>query len=138
MFPFAQPQASIQTSAAGARTGVGPLLKAGEGGRYSSLVSRGVVGDELVPHHMPQAALRFTTRLKGGALVVPDALHVRTRTFGYKGVIRARMEKDLPFRHVLARDIRDIRNLSGRMYNQGLRDVINYYRCSYPELFTKP
>jgi hypothetical protein len=124
-----------------ATLGVGEFLgpvRAGEAGRFSALSARGVVGDELVPHHIPQAALRFTARAEGGAIVLPQELHVQTRTFGVRGLVTARTEASLSFRNVLARDIRDIRRISGRTYSKGLRDLIDYYRRNFAELLEKP
>jgi hypothetical protein len=43
------------------------VLQAGEGGSYSELSSRGEVGDQLTPHHMPQAAAGYTGYGEGGA-----------------------------------------------------------------------
>jgi RHS repeat-associated protein len=42
-------------------------VTAGEAGRFADLDARAVVGDGLTPHHMPQAALNFTSRADGGA-----------------------------------------------------------------------
>ncbi|MDQ3687365.1 MAG: discoidin domain-containing protein [Acidobacteriota bacterium] len=78
---------------------------AGESGSYGSLVGRSVVGDGLTPHHMPQAALNFTSYADGGALVLPHVEHVLTRTYGRAGAVTAQAERGLPFRTVLARDI---------------------------------
>ena len=46
----------------------------------------------LPPHHMPQAAQKFTSSAEGGALVLPHAEHVRitygdgtSENFGYAG-----------------------------------------------------
>ena len=112
-------------------------VEAGEAGRYADLARRSVVGDGLTPHHMPQAALNFTSRADGGALVITHAEHVLTRTYGRAGAITAEAERGLSFRTVLARDIRDIRSISGSKYNQGLLDLTNYYRTNFPNLMTK-
>ncbi len=109
----------------------------GEAGRFSSLAARGVKGDKLTPHHMPQVAASYTSRAEGGALVMPEAQHVMTRTYGYKGAITARQEAGMAFRDVLARDVRDVRNIAGSEYNQGLRSLLNYYRANFPGLISK-
>nr|WP_237244772.1 RHS repeat-associated core domain-containing protein [Sorangium cellulosum] len=95
---------------------------AGEAGQFAALDARAVVGDALTPHHMPQAALGFTSRAEGGALVMTNAEHALTRTYFAKGVATARAEAGLSFRRVLARDIRDVRQIVGPKYDQGLRD----------------
>ncbi len=110
----------------------------GESGRFSELAARGVKGDKLTPHHMPQTAAGYTTRAEGGALVMPETQHALTRTYGYRGAITARSEAGMAFRDVLARDIRDVRRISGTEYNQGLRNLIEYYRTNFPGLITKP
>ncbi len=43
----------------------------------------------------------------------------------------------MAFRDVLARDIRDVRSIGGSQYNQGLRDLLNYYCTNFPELMRK-
>jgi hypothetical protein len=86
---------------------------------------------------MPQAAAKFTARGEGGALGLPHEEHVLTRTYGVRGRAIARAEAGLPFRQVLARDIRDVRRLAGGKYNQGLRELIAYYRASFPDLMHK-
>ncbi len=99
--------------------------------------ARAVVGDALTPHHMPQAALGFTSRAEGGALVMTNAEHTLTRTYFAKGVATARAEAGLSFRRVLARDVRDVRQIAGPKYDQGLRDLLQYYRTNFPELMAK-
>jgi hypothetical protein len=113
-------------------------LVAGAAGRFSDLDARAVTGDQLTPHHMPQAAAKFTTREEGGALVLPHVEHVLTRTYGARGRAIARAEADLPFRQVLARDIRDVRHIAGSKYNKGLRALLVYYRANFPELIQPP
>lgn len=110
----------------------GAAVQAGEAGAFARL--RGLVGDRLTPHHMPQAALGFTPYGEGGALVLPHVEHLLTRTYGFRGALTAAQEAGLPFRTVLLRDILDIRNLFGSKYNQGLLDLIQYYRTNFPQL----
>lgn len=83
---------------------------------------------------MPQAAMEFTTRAEGGALVLPHLEHVLTRTFGGRGSATLR---GMSFREVLARDMRDIRKLFGPKYDQGPRDVLQHYKQHFPELIAK-
>jgi hypothetical protein len=85
----------------------------------------------LPPHHMPQAAAQFTSREEGGALALPHEEHVLTRTYGARGRAIVRTEAGLPFRQVLARDIRDVRYIAGAKYNKGLRELIAYYRTNW-------
>ena len=61
-----------------------------------------------------------------------------TRTYGVRGRAIARAEAGLPFRQVLARDIRDVRRIAGARYNRGLRELIAYYREHFPNLINKP
>lgn len=112
-------------------------LIAGDAGRFSDLDARAVTGDQLTPHHMPQAAAKFTTREEGGALALPHAEHVLTRTYGARGRAVVRAEAGLPFRLVLARDIRDVHYVAGVKYNKGLRELIAYYRANFPALLQK-
>jgi hypothetical protein len=112
-------------------------LRAGDAGSYDELAGRGVAGDGLTPHHMPQAARGFTRYGQGGALALPHGEHVQTRTYGTRGAITAAAEAGLPFRSTLARDIQDIRRIAGNRYNQGLLDLIQYYRNNFPNLMAK-
>lgn len=86
---------------------------------------------------MPQAAGNYTSRADGGALVMPHSEHVLTRTYGYKGAVTAKQEAGLPFRKVLAKDIQDVRQISGSKYNEGIKDMLDYYKTSFPELMKK-
>ena len=123
--------------------GVGPgamssiELIPGRAGSFAELKRLSVVGDNLTPHHMPQAALNFTSRGEGGAIMLPQAQHVLTRTYGFSGAQLSQSEANLGFRTVLARDIRDLRGISGSEYNQGIRDMLEYYRIYFPELIAK-
>jgi hypothetical protein len=140
-FAFAE-HAPVACGAATARAGLRAVvvgdLAPGIAGRFAELDRLGFVGDQLTPHHMPQAALYFTSREAGGAIVLPHAEHVLTRTYGTRGAILVEEEAGLPFRTVLARDIRDLRNIAGPRYNAGIRDLLDYYRGHYPELMAKP
>jgi hypothetical protein len=110
-------------------------VRAGQAGAFGSL--RGVKGDGLTPHHMPQAAAKRTGYQEGGALVMKHEEHAATRTYGAKGIGTLQREANLSFRDVLARDIRDVRSIVGPRYNQGLRDLTDYYRRNFPDLMAK-
>lgn len=114
---------------------VGKELVAGQGGRFADLV--GTVGDDLTAHHIPQAALKFTNRADGGAVVMTTAEHAQTRTFSFKGALTKTEDAAASFRDVLAKDIRDVRSIVGARYNEGLRAVIKYYEQHFPELMKK-
>lgn len=111
-------------------------VQAGDAGRYGDLIGR--VGDEITPHHMPQAAQGFTPYRDGGALALPFDEHILTRTYGWRGAQVLEQEAGLPFREVLARDFRDIRSLFGSKYNEGMRNLYRYYQENYPQLLQKP
>uniref|UniRef100_UPI0010FA176B RHS repeat-associated core domain-containing protein n=1 Tax=Chitinivorax sp. B TaxID=2502235 RepID=UPI0010FA176B len=112
-------------------------VRAGEAGRFSSLHARRVAGDNLTPHHMPQAAAGRTSYEEGGALVMTHAEHVVTRTWGSRGRQTVQADANLPFRDVLAKDIRDVRSIVGKKYNEGLKALTNYYRDTFPKLMNK-
>jgi len=112
-------------------------VEAGEAGSYGMLKYRSVVGDGLDLHHMPQAAREFTTRTEGGAIALTKEEHMLTRTYGGRGTLTAEKEADLNFRTTLARDIRDVRRIAGGKYDQGLRDLLQYYRQNFPELMRR-
>jgi hypothetical protein len=113
-------------------------LSVGQSGRFGDLERLAVVGDELTPHHMPQAALGFTSRAEGGAIVLARTEHVLTRTFGFRGGEVAAQEASTSFRTVLARDIRDLRSIVGAKYNEGIKNLVQYYRDQFPQLIGKP
>jgi hypothetical protein len=114
---------------------IGSKLVAGQGGRFANLV--GTVGDDLTAHHIPQAALKFTSRADGGAVVMTTAEHEATRTFGFKGALTAAQDSGNSFRTILANDIRDVRSIVGNKYNEGLKNTTNYYREHFPDLMRK-
>ena len=68
------------------------VLKAGDAGSFRALDRLAVRGDDLTPHHMPQAALNHTSRADGGALAMTHAEHELTRT--YKGAGRRTARED--------------------------------------------
>lgn len=78
------------------------------------LDSRGVVGDELI---------------------MTQQEHELTCTYGSKGRVTKREGgAGLSLRDTLACDIRDVRQITGSKYNQGIRGMLEYYRNNYPEL----
>lgn len=110
-------------------------VRAGQAGRWGDL--KGVVGDDLTAHHMPQAALGWTSYEDGGALVMTHNQHRQTRTFGWRGALTVQQDASLSFRDVLAADIWDMRSIAGSSYNEGLLDLISYYRTNFPQLMAK-
>jgi hypothetical protein len=126
--------AVLKVAGVGLRGGV----MVGEAGAYAELNARRVVGDMLTPHHMPQAALGFTSYGEGGALVMKHGEHMLTRTFGGRGAATALADRGLDFRTALARDIRDVRKIVGPKYDPGLRVLVSYYRTNHPNLLSRP
>jgi hypothetical protein len=57
--------------------------------------------------------------------------------YGFKGALTAQQEAGMAFRDVLARDIRDVRSITGSQYNEGLGDLVDYYRTNFPDLMQK-
>jgi RHS repeat-associated protein len=104
-----------------------------DAGRFGDL-DPGVPGDGLTPHHMPQAAAGFTSRDDGGAIVMTQADHALTRTYGARGRVTKAAEAGLPFRTVLARDIQDVRRIGQiqhgdpSYFNPGITKLLAYYR----------
>lgn len=127
---------AIASRGTGVRTNVGAAAKngvrAGQAGAFGSL--KGFAGDGLTAHHMPQAAAGRTSYREGGALVMTQAEHSATRTYGARGIATLQSDIGLSFREVLSKDIRDVRTIVGPKYNQGLRELIQYYRQTYPNL----
>jgi len=123
------------TVVAGAKVAAEGVV-AGQGGRFGSFVNK--VGDDLTGHHIPQAALNFTSKADGGAIVMTTAEHAETRTFFSQGRITAIEDAGKSFRDVLAKDVQDVRSIVGNAYNQGLQDVLKYYRENFSSLMKKP
>lgn len=69
--------------------------------------------------------------------MLPEGEHALTRTFGGRGIATSRAEAGMSFRDVLARDMRDIRQIAGPKYDQGLRDLLKYYKTNFPELMRR-
>jgi RHS repeat-associated protein len=115
----------------------GLTVTAGEAGAFGALDRRAVSHDKLTPHHMPQDALGFLPRSEGGAIVLPHAEHVLTRTYGGKGGATKKADAGLSFRDVLAKDLRDLRRIAGGKYDQGIRDLLRYYRKNHPQMMKR-
>jgi hypothetical protein len=104
-----------------------------QAGRFGDM-DPGVPGDGLTPHHMPQDALHFLPRDEGGAIVMKQADHALTRTYGARGRATKAADAGLSFRDVLAMDIWDMRRIVQIQYgdptyfNPGIRDLLAYYR----------
>jgi RHS repeat-associated protein len=118
---------------------MGPVavVSQGKAGSFASLDAGAVVGDAITPHHMPQAALRFTSYGEGGALAMEAGEHVMTRTYGSLGRVTAREAAGMAFRDVLARDMRDVRQIVGPKYDPGLRQLLRYYYDNFPILMKR-
>ncbi|RZK32899.1 MAG: RHS repeat-associated core domain-containing protein [Hymenobacter sp.] len=106
--------------------GLAPVpIKAGDAGAFGTL--KGTPFDDLTGHHMPQDALGHLPTNEGGALVMPHAEHVQTRTYGAKGRATKIADTNRPFRDVLVDDIRDVRKIAGNKYDTGIEKLIEYY-----------
>ncbi|MFJ9034902.1 polymorphic toxin-type HINT domain-containing protein, partial [Streptomyces sp. NPDC102274] len=109
------------------------VVKENQGGRFGDL-DPGIPGDGLTPHHMPQDALHHLPRPDGGAVVMKQADHELTRTYGGRGGGTKRRDAGLPFRTVLAMDIWDMRRIGQQQYNDpgyfntGILEMMAYYR----------
>ena len=114
-----------------------PPINAGDVGRFSELDKARVTGDDLEPHHMPQAALAHTSCLDGGAIALPKDLHQQTRTYGARGRLTAQQDRGRSFRDVLAADIQDLRRIAGNQYDPSIRKLIEYYETNFPQLMRK-
>lgn len=114
--------------------GCGPLA-AGDAGSYQDLVSRGTVGDGLTPHHMPQAALGYTSRATGGAIAMTQEQHMLTRTFGGKGIATRAADTGRAFRDVFETDAEDYLKIVGPGGQAHVAELRAYYSNSFPELY---
>lgn len=65
------------------------------------------------------------------------AEHLATRTWGSKGRVTLRSELGLSFRTILARDIRDLRNINKPRYTPAIKKGLDYYRRYSPGLLQK-
>lgn len=114
-----------------------PLVE-GKVGRFGDLDARRVKGDGLTPHHMPQAAQRFTSREDGAAVMMRTGQHEQTRSFFGAGRILLQQEEGLPFRSVLARDLWDYHQIEPQRARDVIPAVLEYYRANIPQLIAKP
>jgi hypothetical protein len=115
-----------------------PYVQVGEGGSYADLKSRADIGDKITPHHMPQKKMGFTSEAEGGCVTCFEAEHMKTRTWGPSGKVTAKADAGVPFRDLLARDIRDFRQINGTKYDSGIRRMLEYYHSNFPALMAKP
>jgi hypothetical protein len=120
-----------------------PPLKLGGAGKFGDLKNRGPVGDNLTPHHMPQAALGFTSRDEGGVIVISEAEHRLPRIYFGRGATTAAEDAGKGFREILAADISDLRNIakelrgSASFFNDGIKNLIQYHKNYFPNLIGK-
>ncbi|NSC21963.1 RHS repeat protein [Streptomyces albus subsp. chlorinus] len=104
-----------------------------QAGRFGDM-NPGQPGDGLTPHHIPQVALGFLPRNEGGAIVMKQADHELTRTYGPHGRATKAADAGLPFRTVVAKDLWDMRRIGEKQYgdpgyyNKGIMDLLAYYR----------
>lgn len=83
---------------------------------------------------MPQNALKHLPRNDGGAVVMKQADHELTRTYGGRGGGTKKRDAGLSFRTVLAMDIWDMRRIGQLQYNdpsyynKGIQGMMAYYR----------
>jgi hypothetical protein len=99
------------------------------GGRFADLNRMKAAGE--VGHHMQQNAanrLIGRSRADGPAVGMTHADHALTRTFRGRGRVTLRLERGPTSRQRLARDIRDMRTLFGKKYEQGIREMLEYAR----------
>jgi hypothetical protein len=140
-FQIAGLSAVIQAPASGlgqvADDATNGVLQPGQSGRFGDLDALAEVGDDLTPHHMPQAALEWTSPEDGGALMMTQAEHAQTRTYLWRGAQTAKQDAGRPFRDVLAADIQDVRSIVGSRYNDGLLALIDYYRTNFSQLMER-
>jgi hypothetical protein len=121
------------TGGGGAGGGGFKTVQENDAGRFGDL-SPGTPGDDLTPHHMPQAAAGYTSRDDGGAIVMKSDDHALTRTYGAKGAATKVSEAGLPFETVLQRDIDDLRQIGQNKYGDpahfdpGIEKLLKYYR----------
>jgi hypothetical protein len=54
------------------------------------------------------------------------AEHVQTRTYGSKGISTVQPYAKLSFRHVLGKEVRNVRRITGSKYNEGLQELMDY------------
>jgi hypothetical protein len=102
---------------------------------------------------MPQAAAGAHGGKEAGALFMTHAEHLQTRTYGSKGIATVQPDAKLSFPHVLAKEVCDVRRITGSKYNEGLQKLMDYclqklmdyclqklmdyYRQNFPHLMKK-
>jgi hypothetical protein len=118
--------------AVGTMTSIGTAIS-----HTASVYNPVTVGTTTITAGMTTAGRFLIGAAEGGALAVANGEHILTRTYGYRGALTAETEAGMSFRAVLARDIQDIRSIVGSKYNQGMLDLLKYYRANFPELIAK-
>ncbi|MCW3845554.1 hypothetical protein ONA70_36385, partial [Micromonospora yasonensis] len=120
-----------------------PAVKEGEVGRFGDLADRARTGDNLTPNHIPQAALNFLPYRDHAAIVMTHADHLLTRTYGPAGRVTKRLDANLSFREVLAKDLQNLRQIGEKNYgdpghfNKQIKEILGYYRTNYPDLMKR-
>ncbi|KXJ35561.1 hypothetical protein AX282_21865 [Bacillus spizizenii] len=87
-----------------------------------------------VGHHMPQNAYNKKigiSRNRGPAVLMSKKDHAKTRTYAGRGKKTMRIDRHLTARKRLARDIWDVKKLTKRKYNKGLRQAARYGQSLY-------
>jgi hypothetical protein len=99
------------------------------GGAYKDVatVKNGVAGEV---HHMPSNISSPLSKDHGPAIWMEKADHMRTASWGrgganYQAQQRALIEQGR-FREAVEMDVRDIRNLFGDKYDQGINEMLKY------------
>ncbi len=84
---------------------------------------------------MPQAALGFTSRAEGGAIVMTQEQRVLTRTYGGKGISTRVADASKPFREVFEKDVADYLKVVGPEGAASVSDLRRYYSENFPDLY---
>ena len=99
------------------------------GGRFKEVNNNKGVNE--VGHHMPQNAYnkrKGVSLSDGSALLMTNEDHALTRTFKANGIKSMKEDINLDAEGRLIRDILDIREKFGNKYDEGLIEVINYFK----------
>ena len=125
-----QPQGIKSTDTIGREKDLGPY----RGGPHSQ--TKLPVGDKLESHHMPSRKSLEDSGIdpeKGPAIQMEPEDHIQTAshgTQGTEGAIYREQIKNLikqgSVRQAMAREIGDVRRIAGRLYNQAIREMVEY------------
>ena len=98
------------------------------GGAYSSLKG----GQDIHRHHIPAQSISGLGRSKGPAIEMEATDHVQTKSFGrateavvYRSEIKELVDSD-QMRDAIAREIKDVRRIAGKKYNQAIKEMLDY------------